>query len=169
MSAGVTYTLTRNCSRGQLEGCGCAQHSNEPSKSNNFKISSHSLTNKMCSVASRSWRWGGCSDNIKMGEQYALRVLDSLESGQDAQALANLHNNFAGRLVSSLNVHFHLIRNVIKFFDYFMSQAVRHSLQQSCKCHGVSGSCTMQTCWMQLPSFRAVGQSVKRQYDSAVR
>ena len=169
MSAGVTYTLTRNCSRGQLEGCGCAQHSNEPSKSNNFKISSHSLTNKMCSVASRSWRWGGCSDNIKMGEQYALRVLDSLESGQDAQALANLHNNFAGRLVSSFNVHFHLIRNVIKFFDYFMSQAVRHSLQQSCKCHGVSGSCTMQTCWMQLPSFRAVGQSVKRQYDSAVR
>lgn len=34
-----------------------------------------------------------------MGEQYAVRVLDSLETGQDAQALANLHNNFAGRLV----------------------------------------------------------------------
>lgn len=34
-----------------------------------------------------------------MGEQYAVRVLDTLESGQDAQALANLHNNYAGRLV----------------------------------------------------------------------
>ena len=32
MSAGVAFTLTRNCSRGQLEGCGCAQHSSEPSK-----------------------------------------------------------------------------------------------------------------------------------------
>jgi wingless-type MMTV integration site family, member 8 len=103
-----------------------------------------------------------------MGEQYALRVLDSLESGQDAQALANLHNNFAGRLVSSLNVRFHRIQNLIEF-SFILLQAVRHSLQQSCKCHGVSGSCTMQTCWMQLPSFRAVGQSVKRQYDSAVR
>lgn len=37
-----------------------------------------------------------------MGEQYAVRVLDSLETGQDAQALANLHNNFAGRLVSQI-------------------------------------------------------------------
>lgn len=35
-----------------------------------------------------------------MGEQYSVRVLDTLESGQDAQALANLHNNYAGRLVS---------------------------------------------------------------------
>ena len=51
-----------------------------------------------------------------MGEQYALRVLDSLESGQDAQALANLHNNFAGRLVSSLNVRFHRIQNLIESF-----------------------------------------------------
>lgn len=55
----------------------------------------------LCITASNSWRWGGCSDNIKMGEQYAVRVLDSLETGQDAQAVANLHNNFAGRLVRS--------------------------------------------------------------------
>ena len=53
-------------------------------------------------TASNTWRWGGCSDIINMGEQYAVRVLDSLESGQDAQALANLHNNFAGRLVKKL-------------------------------------------------------------------
>nr|CAH0111848.1 unnamed protein product [Daphnia galeata] len=129
LSAGITYTLTRNCSRGQLEGCGCANiHSQHPNES-----------------PSSTWRWGGCSDNIKMGEQYSVRVLDSLESGQDAQALANLHNNFAGRL------------------------AVRHSMRQSCKCHGVSGSCAMQTCWIQLPPFRTVGQALKRQYDTSVR
>ena len=56
---------------------------------------------KLLPTASNTWRWGGCSDNIKIGEQYAVRVLDSLESGQDAQALANLHNNFAGRLVNN--------------------------------------------------------------------
>ena len=51
-------------------------------------------------LGSSIWRWGGCSDNIKMGEHYAIQILDSLESGQDAQALTNLHNNYAGRLVS---------------------------------------------------------------------
>ena len=60
------------------------------------------MLKKLFPTASNTWRWGGCSDNIKMGEQYAVRVLDSLESGQDAQALANLHNNFAGRLVNNL-------------------------------------------------------------------
>lgn len=116
-------------------------------------------------AASSTWRWGGCSDNIKMGEQYSVRVLDSLESGQDAQALANLHNNFAGRLVNIVV----FISRFYPFNNLKIKQAVRHSMRQSCKCHGVSGSCTMQTCWIQLPPFRSVGQALKRQYDTSVR
>jgi wingless-type MMTV integration site family protein 8 len=120
-------------------------------------------------TASNTWRWGGCTDNIKMGEQYAVRVLDSLESGQDAQALANLHNNFAGRLVKqSIRVYF-VIKPFLQICILIFLKAVRHSMRQSCKCHGVSGSCTMQTCWIQLPPFRTVGQVLKRQYDNGVR
>lgn len=103
LSAGITYTLTRNCSRGQLDGCGCAAHPME-SRMIYYSIFTIGIKSnvRLSFIASNTWRWGGCSDNIKMGEQYAVRVLDSLETGQDAQALANLHNNFAGRLVSQI-------------------------------------------------------------------
>lgn len=37
-----------------------------------------------------------------------------------------------------------------------------------CKCHGVSGSCSLRTCWHRLPDFRSVGHFLKRRYDRAV-
>ncbi|KAF3860519.1 hypothetical protein F7725_000774 [Dissostichus mawsoni] len=37
----------------------------------------------------------------------------------------------------------------------------------SCKCHGVSGSCSLKTCWLQLADFRKVGEALKEKYDSA--
>ncbi|KAJ8873264.1 hypothetical protein PR048_026898 [Dryococelus australis] len=43
-------------------------------------------------------------------------------------------------------------------------QAMKASLRTECKCHGVSGSCTMKTCWRTLPSFRQVGDLLLRKY-----
>ncbi|MEE6478046.1 hypothetical protein FKM82_011721 [Ascaphus truei] len=37
----------------------------------------------------------------------------------------------------------------------------------ACKCHGVSGSCSLKTCWLQLADFRKVGEHLKEKYDSA--
>lgn len=59
--------------------------------------------------------------------------------------MANLHNNQAGRV------------------------AVRKTMKQLCKCHGVSGSCATQTCWRQVSEFKEVGKFLKKQYKRALR
>jgi wingless-type MMTV integration site family protein 7 len=46
-------------------------------------------------------------------------------------------------------------------------QAVKVNLHVECKCHGVSGSCTMKTCWKTLPAFRQIGDSLMRKYSRA--
>lgn len=48
------------------------------------------------------WQWGGCSDNVGFGEAISKQFVDTLETGQDARAAMNLHNNEAGRKVQYL-------------------------------------------------------------------
>ncbi|KAL8582026.1 hypothetical protein ACOMHN_028007 [Nucella lapillus] len=45
--------------------------------------------------------------------------------------------------------------------------AVYNYAKVACKCHGVSGSCSLKTCWQQLPAFREVGDRLKEGYDGA--
>lgn len=42
-------------------------------------------------------------------------------------------------------------------------------MRQECKCHGMSGSCTVKTCWMRLANFRVIGDSLKDRFDGASR
>ncbi|XP_038628749.1 protein Wnt-5a [Tachyglossus aculeatus] len=99
----------------------------------------------------RDWLWGGCGDNIDYGYRFAKEFVDARErerihskgSYESARTLMNLHNNEAGR------------RTVYNLADV------------ACKCHGVSGSCSLKTCWLQLADFRKVGDALKEKYDSA--
>ncbi|KAM4732647.1 protein Wnt-8a-like [Anableps anableps] len=123
-AAGVTYTLTKNCSLGDFDSCGCDD-------------------SRIGQTGGKGWIWGGCSDNIAFGEKISRQFVDALEDGHDSRAAVNLHNNEAGRL------------------------AVKATMRKACKCHGVSGSCSMQTCWMQLADFREVGNYLRVKYQQA--
>ncbi|XP_077294010.1 protein Wnt-5b-like [Arctopsyche grandis] len=99
----------------------------------------------------RDWLWGGCGDNLEYGYKFSESFVDSREreirskkgSKRYARALMNRHNNEAGR------------RAVIK------------KSRVTCKCHGVSGSCSLVTCWQQLAPLREIGDYLRDKYDGA--
>ncbi|KAM9410313.1 protein Wnt-2b-like [Pholidichthys leucotaenia] len=89
--------------------------------------------------------WGGCSDNIHYGISFTKDFVDARErAGKDGQALMNLHNNRCGRM------------------------AVKRFMKLECKCHGVSGSCSLRTCWLAMSDFRRTGDYLRKKYNSAV-
>lgn len=42
-------------------------------------------------------------------------------------------------------------------------------MKLQCTCHGVSGSCVTQTCWMSLPKFTDVGSALRDRFDGSVK
>uniref|UniRef100_A0AAR5P4J9 Protein Wnt n=2 Tax=Dendroctonus ponderosae TaxID=77166 RepID=A0AAR5P4J9_DENPD len=140
-SAALTYTLARACSSGNLHHCTCAGRPTSPNVD--------------------SFQWGGCGDNVRWASQFAKRFIDNVEKHslgkkektkranednsilRDDAAVVNLHNNRAGRKV------------------------IMTSLRTQCKCHGVSGSCNIKTCWKALPSMTEVGQQLLQKYTTA--
>ncbi|MFT7812588.1 protein Wnt-16-like [Arapaima gigas] len=69
----------------------------------------------------------------------------SAAKGGDALLAMNQHNSEAGR------------------------QAVAKSMLTDCRCHGVSGSCAVKTCWRTLAPFDRVGRLLKERYESSVQ
>ncbi|CAH1369299.1 protein Wnt-11b-1-like [Tenebrio molitor] len=145
-SAALTYTMARACASGTLYHCTCGSKPDEPPNSN--------------------FQWGGCGDNIRWGVYFAKRFIDNVEklnvsktrkrkrgNENDEErknkllkeeiAAVNLHNNRVGRKI------------------------IRESLQVQCKCHGVSGSCNIKTCWKGLPPMIEIGQRLLTQYTNA--
>ncbi|XP_013785204.1 protein Wnt-7b-like, partial [Limulus polyphemus] len=96
------------------------------------------------SISSRAdWKWGGCSADIRYGMRIARKFMNSREIEKDSRSLMNLHNNKAGR------------------------KAVKRNMLTDCKCHGVSGSCTIRTCWKTLSSFTHIGDFLMKKYHTA--
>ncbi|ERL90021.1 hypothetical protein D910_07379 [Dendroctonus ponderosae] len=102
-----------------------------------------SCDNKIRQRKPTKWKWGACSDDIRYGEKFSKEFLDVREDQNTALGLMNLHNNEAGR------------------------RAVRSRMQRTCKCHGVSGSCSMQICWRRLPTLRKVAEGLYKRYEGA--
>ncbi|XP_063224819.1 protein Wnt-11b-2-like [Bacillus rossius redtenbacheri] len=146
-SAAVAHTLARACAAGSLFHCSCAPPPRDPPNGN--------------------FKWGGCGDNVRWAAHFGKQFTDSAEratsrasrassaskarkpggGGGGARrgrlAAVNLHNNRAGR------------------------RAVESSLATQCKCHGVSGSCSIKTCWKALPRLLDIGRRLKTKFAVA--
>ncbi|XP_067942447.1 protein Wnt-7a-like isoform X2 [Watersipora subatra] len=94
-------------------------------------------------LSDEGWQWGGCSADVEYGTEFARVFVDAGEDKETARSLMNLHNNRAGRK---------LLRKLVEI---------------ECKCHGPSGSCALKTCWMKLPLFRKVGDTLMKRYYRA--
>ncbi|KAG7162224.1 Wnt-10a-like [Homarus americanus] len=91
----------------------------------------------------RAWKWSGCHDNTRFGARYSRKFLDVRERAKDMISFTHLYNNEVGRKV------------------------VRRNREVRCKCHGMSGSCEVRTCWKAAPDFRRVGDMLKKKYREA--
>ncbi|XP_029428106.1 protein Wnt-9b [Rhinatrema bivittatum] len=93
----------------------------------------------------KAWQWGVCGDNLKYSTRFLQNFLGQKKTGKDLRAKVDIHNTKMGM------------------------KAVKNGLKTTCKCHGVSGSCAVRTCWKQLSPFHEIGRLLKAKYDSAVR
>jgi wingless-type MMTV integration site family protein 4 len=91
-----------------------------------------------------AFKWSGCSENIAYGIGVSERFLDPVIRNKPQITAVNMHNLEVGRQV--------IERNMIK----------------KCKCHGVSGSCELKTCWNTMPAFKQIANRLKQKYDSAI-
>lgn len=93
------------------------------------------------------WKWSGCHSNVKFGASFTMKFANARDTkdGSTARKKMNRHNIRAGvRALAKLTL-------------------------KKCKCHGVSGSCEVKTCWMKhAKDFDTIGQHVRTKYREAI-
>uniref|UniRef100_H2ZB90 Protein Wnt n=1 Tax=Ciona savignyi TaxID=51511 RepID=H2ZB90_CIOSA len=102
-----------------------------------------------CSIVDK-FDWEGCDDNVAFGYQKTRQFLNLTRFiGRKRKVNLRLrlsqHNYEAGRL------------------------AITGNMKRKCKCHGLSDTCTLRTCWLRMPSFDEVRANLRRKYESAVK
>nr|CAD7196892.1 unnamed protein product [Timema douglasi] len=125
-AAAIAYSVSRACADGKLTRCKCAEEK-DPQETR------------------RTWRWGGCGDNVKFGRRFTRNFLQLRSVGQDTTAAILRYNSEVG------------------------IQVAASKMENVCKCHGVSGSCTTKTCWRRLAPFQTTAAILKSRYHQALR
>ncbi|KAF6778826.1 hypothetical protein AHF37_01419 [Paragonimus kellicotti] len=191
-SAGVVQAITRACSRGQMGTCDCDPHRrdgqdrdadgvftwggcSDPIKfgmrltrlfldANDREHRDSAIrreeelhgprfgsTSVARGSAQQPGRRAGINETVNMRTPRHMLTPQELQAETlriiqtKARVLMNFHNRRAGR------------------------KMVWKNRVRKCKCHGVSGACSMRTCWQRVNEFRRVGILLKAAYDEAVR
>ncbi|KAK0133008.1 Protein Wnt-16 [Merluccius polli] len=167
MAAGLVHSVTRACSQDSLAECGCDR----------------SLQGQ--GSPGGGWQWGGCSDHTHYANWFSRQFLDGAagntswpqgESHAHALLTVNQHNREAGRqavdrtmmMDRSMFLSQAVDRTVMMDRSMFLSQAVDGTMLTDCRCHGVSGSCAVKTCWRSMAPFERVGAVLKERFETSV-
>ncbi len=49
------------------------------------------------------------------------------------------------------------------------SQIVQDNMKRHCRCTGLSGSCSQEICWLELPTIFEIGDLLRRKYEKALQ
>ena len=165
ISAGMMLAVTRACSSGTMIGCTCDRSTTtDVGAPSGDRLKRGTDAAAPTVVVDGRFDWGGCSDNVhyasafvrtltESGLQHGMTTRDDDGDGRTerrrtasaAVRLAELHNDAVGRM------------------------AVDAEMMIKCKCHGVSGSCELRTCWRSTGSVRRTGDRLHVGYESAIK
>ncbi|KZS10925.1 protein Wnt-11b-2 isoform X3 [Daphnia magna] len=157
-SAALTRVVARGCSAGMLKQCACGTFPRHPPDG--------------------QFKWGGCGDDIKYAKQFAKSFTDAplKRTNRKADITFLLASDYSsspnGHLDSSTTVQQwkqpHIISAINIHNNRVGRKVAEQSLHTQCKCHGVSGSCQIKTCWRSLPPIGEIANRMKTLYGLAV-
>ena len=143
------YETTKACSKGELKKCSCTPNKNqEPTENQN----------------SNQFKWNGCSDNVFFGHKLSKNFVDSKEyydslTNPIRLASSRRENIYLNKEYKLMNLHNNEVGR----------RAILKNMKTICKCHGVSGSCSVKVCWKVMPEFRVIGDELFKKYNQAMQ
>lgn len=58
---------------------------------------------------------------------------------------------------------------IVNLYNQLRFQAIANLRRNKCRCHGVTGSCTLTTCWDTLPAWEDVTRHLRSKFESAIK
>lgn len=165
MAASIAVSMSQACSQGTSQECACNKNAMRTQETSASILNETSNISKDSSDRSSNYQqvlflrndtdlertlsqfaWRGCDESLDFAFRVSQIYLDTQDTGlEPSSKLVNAHNYRAGR------------------------QSVKKISRRICKCHGISGSCQVMTCWTAIPSMSQIGQLLMRQYKSSIK